>query len=69
MGKQDLRTWIADMEAAGEVQHISGADREEEIGGIGRSITIIDCLSQRFEEIFTPAHRPAVTIHKSKVLK
>ena len=34
MGKQDLRTWIADMEAAGEVQHISGADREEEIGGI-----------------------------------
>lgn len=34
MGKQDLRTWIAEIEAAGELQHISGADREEEIGGI-----------------------------------
>ena len=34
MSKQDLRTWIAEIEAAGELQHISGADREEEIGGI-----------------------------------
>src|SRR5215467_6097280 len=34
MGKQDLRSWIAAMEAAGEVQHVSGANREEEIGGI-----------------------------------
>ena len=34
MGKQDLRSWIAKMEAAGEVQHVTGADREEEIGGI-----------------------------------
>ena len=32
--KQDLRTWLAQMEAAGEVQHVSGAGREEEIGGI-----------------------------------
>ena len=32
--KQDLRTWLAQMEAAGEVQHVSGANREEEIGGI-----------------------------------
>ena len=31
---QDLRSWIAKMDAAGEVQHISGAGREEEIGGI-----------------------------------
>src|SRR6266705_1760852 len=31
---QDLRSWIAKMESAGEIQHISGADREEEIGGI-----------------------------------
>src|SRR3982751_6477559 len=31
---QDLRSWIAKMEAAGEIQHITGADREEEIGGI-----------------------------------
>ena len=34
MGKQDLRTWIAEIEAAGELQHVTGADRDEEIGGI-----------------------------------
>ena len=32
--KQDLRAWLAEMEAAGEVTHISGAEREREIGGI-----------------------------------
>jgi hypothetical protein len=32
--KQDLRAWLAQMEAAGEVTHVSGAEREEEIGGI-----------------------------------
>ena len=32
--KQDLRAWLAQMEAAGEVNHVSGANREEEIGGI-----------------------------------
>jgi UbiD family decarboxylase len=32
--KQDLRAWLAQMEAAGEVKHVSGAEREEEIGGI-----------------------------------
>ena len=32
--KQDLRAWLAQMEAAGEVMHISGAEREREIGGI-----------------------------------
>jgi UbiD family decarboxylase len=31
---QDLRTWIAKMEAAGELLRVSGANREEEIGGI-----------------------------------
>jgi UbiD family decarboxylase len=34
MSKQDLRTWIAAMEMASEVQKVSGAEREEEIGGI-----------------------------------
>src|SRR6266849_10689774 len=34
LGKQDLRSWIAKMEAAGEVQHVTGANREDEIGGI-----------------------------------
>jgi 4-hydroxy-3-polyprenylbenzoate decarboxylase len=32
--KQDLRTWLAQMEAAGELQTVRGANREEEIGGI-----------------------------------
>src|SRR6201993_4611843 len=32
--KQDLRTWLGQMEAAGELQLIKGANREEEIGGI-----------------------------------
>ena len=32
--KQDLRTWLSQMEAAGELQTIRGANREEEIGGI-----------------------------------
>ena len=32
--KQDLRAWLAQMEAAGEVNRVSGANREEEIGGI-----------------------------------
>lgn len=31
---QDLRDWIKQMEAAGELIHVSGADREAEIGGI-----------------------------------
>src|ERR1700704_2108517 len=32
--KQDLRTWLAQMEAADELQLVRGANREEEIGGI-----------------------------------
>ena len=32
--KQDLRTWLALLEAADELQLIKGADREEEIGCI-----------------------------------
>jgi UbiD family decarboxylase len=32
--RQDLRVWLAEMEAAGEIRHIEGADREREIGGI-----------------------------------
>ncbi|MGB7255952.1 MAG: hypothetical protein WBC94_20370, partial [Xanthobacteraceae bacterium] len=32
--KQDLRAWIAQLRAAGELQDISGAEREKEIGGI-----------------------------------
>ena len=34
MENQDLRRWLARMEAAGELQHVSGAERMEEIGGI-----------------------------------
>ncbi len=32
--KQDLRAWIAQLRAAGELQDICGAEREKEIGGI-----------------------------------
>ena len=34
MANPDLRDWLAQMEAAGELQKISGAERTEEIGGI-----------------------------------
>src|SRR3989442_14546462 len=34
MANPDLRNWLAQMEAAGELQKVSGANREEEIGGI-----------------------------------
>ena len=32
--KQDLRSWIAAMASAGQLQEVHGAEREEEIGGI-----------------------------------
>src|SRR5262245_26646036 len=32
--RQDLRAWIDELRAAGELQEISGAEREKEIGGI-----------------------------------
>jgi 4-hydroxy-3-polyprenylbenzoate decarboxylase len=32
--KQDLRVWLSQMEAAGELTSVKGADREKEIGGI-----------------------------------
>src|SRR5207302_5487621 len=32
--KQDLRAWLAQMEAAGELKLVTGAEREEEIGGL-----------------------------------
>jgi 4-hydroxy-3-polyprenylbenzoate decarboxylase len=32
--RQDLRSWLAAMEAAGEVQVVRGAEREREIGGV-----------------------------------
>jgi UbiD family decarboxylase len=34
MAKQDLRVWIAEMETANQLQKVSGAELEEEIGGI-----------------------------------
>src|SRR5262244_4477551 len=34
MSNQDLRTWLRAMEAANQLQKVSGAEREEEIGGI-----------------------------------
>jgi 3-polyprenyl-4-hydroxybenzoate decarboxylase len=32
--RQDLRAWIAQLRAFGELQDIAGAEREKEIGGI-----------------------------------
>src|ERR1700726_183204 len=32
--RQDLRAWIAQLRASGELQDIAGAEREKEIGGI-----------------------------------
>src|SRR5262244_2273326 len=32
--KQDLRAWLAQMQEAGELVTVAGADRDEEIGGI-----------------------------------
>ena len=34
MPKQDLRVWLAQMEEAGELVTVTGAERDEEIGGI-----------------------------------
>ena len=34
MANPDLRDWLAQMDAAGELQKVAGANREEEIGGI-----------------------------------
>jgi len=34
MPKQDLRTWIAQLEAADDIQLVRGANRDSEIGGI-----------------------------------
>src|SRR5689334_1655409 len=32
--KQDMRSWPALMEANSEIQHVTGASREDEIGGL-----------------------------------
>jgi 4-hydroxy-3-polyprenylbenzoate decarboxylase len=34
LANPDLRDWIAQIEAAGELQRVNGAERMEEIGGI-----------------------------------
>src|SRR3954471_17572817 len=48
--KQDLQSWLGELDAAGDIQHVSGADRETEIGGIvdiyqrkmGRQLLLFD---------------------------
>ena len=34
MANKDLRDWIGELDAAGQLQTINGAEREEEIGAI-----------------------------------
>src|SRR6185437_4050538 len=40
--RQDLRAWIAQLRANGELQDIAGAEREKEIGGIGDKAVLFD---------------------------
>jgi UbiD family decarboxylase len=63
--KQDLRAWLAQMQAEDEVQAVTGANREEEIGGI------VDFYQRRtgnkavlFDEIpgYPPGHRVLANI-------
>jgi len=44
LGKQDLRSWIAELEAAGDLMHVKGADRETEIGGITTNLPLLRWL-------------------------
>ena len=34
MANKDLRDWVGELDAAGQLETVTGADREEEIGGI-----------------------------------
>src|SRR6202035_30446 len=40
--RQDLRAWIAQLRAFGELQDIAGAEREKEIGGTGDMVIMRD---------------------------
>ena len=73
---QDLRDWLAHMEAAGELLKVSGADREREIGGVidiamrkmGRQAVLFDKVPgydpsfRVVANLFTSVKRIALTL-------
>ena len=63
--KQDLRAWLAQMQDAGELVTVTGADRDEEIGGIVDIYQrTMGAPAVMFEEIlgFPPQHRVVANI-------
>ena len=63
--KQDLRAWLAQMQDAGELVTIPGADRDEEIGGIVDIYQrTMGAPAVMFEDIpgFPPRHRVVANI-------
>src|SRR5215213_6391067 len=56
---QDLRSWIDQMESAGELMRIEGAEREEEIGGI---VDIYQRKMGRPAILFVSVKRIALTL-------
>src|SRR5260370_35185178 len=63
--KQDLRAWLAQMQDAGELVTVTGADRDEEIGGIVDIYQrIMGAPAVMFQDIpgFPPRHRVVANI-------
>ena len=63
--KQDLRVWLAQMQDAGELVTVPGADRDEEIGGIVDIYQrTMGAPAVMFENIpgFPPRHRVVANI-------
>src|SRR5499433_3353697 len=63
--KQDLRAWLAQMQEAGELVTVTGADRDEEIGGIVDIYQrTMGAPAVMFQDIpgFPPRHRVVANI-------
>jgi UbiD family decarboxylase len=63
--KQDLRAWLAQMEEASELVTVTGADRDEEIGGIVDIYQrTMGAPAVMFQDIpgFPPRHRVVANI-------
>ena len=51
MANKDLRDWIPDLEANGQVQHFTGVEREEEIGALVDVHAAVTNPAVMFDEI------------------
>src|SRR5215471_13459809 len=63
--KQDLRAWLSQMQEAGELVTVTGADRDEEIGGIVDIYQrTMGAPAVMFQDIpgFPPRHRVVANI-------